>query len=194
MNEDKKCIQISGQNNRYQIKKITKPNRNKCERKTQTSEKWTFDEKYYEFSNQLNLIKTIHNNDNNTYDVSNNDDVIKIVSKQIKTKILSYKQQDTKKKNYDENSEKFKDLITFETIVSKMTSYKLLCHYCNQEMKILYKNVRESSQWTVDRIDNDLGHINSNCNIVCLKCNLKRRRQSDDKYLFTSKLELKKMD
>jgi hypothetical protein len=61
-------------------------------------------------------------------------------------------------------------------------------------MSLLYEFVREEKQWTVDRIDNDLGHNNDNFVLACLKCNLKRRRQNMKDFLFTKQLNIVKQD
>jgi len=66
----------------------------------------------------------------------------------------------------------------------------LLCYYCKHQMFILYEVSREMKQWTIDRIDNDKGHNNDNYHLACLECNLKRRRQTDDKFLFTKQLKI----
>ena len=39
-----------------------------------------------------------------------------------------------------------------------MVECELKCYYCKCEMNVLYDISREMRQWTVDRIDNDLGH------------------------------------
>lgn len=41
------------------------------------------------------------------------------------------------------------------------------------------------SQWSLDRIDNDIGHDFGNLVISCLKCNLKRRRINKNSFMFT---------
>jgi hypothetical protein len=46
---------------------------------------------------------------------------------------------------------------------------------------------------TVYRINNDLGHNLKNYYLACLECNLKRRRRSDDKFLFTKQMKLVKL-
>ena len=61
-------------------------------------------------------------------------------------------------------------------------------------MYVLYENVRESKQWTVDRINNDLGHNIDNFVLACLDCNLKRRCKSVDKFLFTKQLNIIRED
>jgi hypothetical protein len=59
-------------------------------------------------------------------------------------------------------------------------------------MNVLYDISREASQWTVDRINNDLGHNINNFYLACLDCNLKRRCRNDAKFLFTKQLKITK--
>jgi hypothetical protein len=68
------------------------------------------------------------------------------------------------------------------------------CHYCACETYLLYEFVREMKQWSIDRIDNDLGHNIDNYHLACLDCNLKRRRRTDEKFLFTKQLNIVKKD
>ena len=57
-------------------------------------------------------------------------------------------------------------------------------------MLLLYDNVRESTQWTLDRIDNNIGHNVDNVVICCLKCNLKRRTMNDEKFKFSKQMRI----
>jgi hypothetical protein len=61
-------------------------------------------------------------------------------------------------------------------------------------MNVLYDISREMRQWSVDRIDNDKGHNINNYHLACLECNLKRRRRTDEKFLFTKQLNIIKHD
>lgn len=54
----------------------------------------------------------------------------------------------------------------------------------------MYENKREMQQWTLDRLDNSIGHEKNNVVICCLKCNLERRCINDDKFLFTKQFKL----
>ena len=108
---------------------------------------------------------------------------------QVKHKISSYKRQDVEKDRYNEEL-----FITLDQCVESIVASKMQCHYCKEQLYLFYKNVREPKQWTLDRIDNDLGHYQSNVVISCLDCNLKRRRTNKDKFLFTKQLKLVKKD
>jgi hypothetical protein len=182
MADEPKKIVISGTNNKYQMNKLIKPRNSNIEAKKRLeSEKWNFDESYYEYFNQLKLIENLSNNSLN--------EVEKIVVQEINKKISGYKQQDKLKKLYDENK-----FLTFETVIQKLLDCKLICYYCKAELKVLYDISRQMTQWSVDRIDNDKGHNDDNFHIACLECNLKRRRRTDDKFLFTKQMKLVKMN
>ena len=112
----------------------------------------------------------------------------------LKNKLDSYKQQD-KKKTYDT----YDDFITLENIIDKLVAYNMKCYYCNNKTLILFKNLRDDYQWTLDRLNNYDEHSNANTIICCLKCNLQRRRKNSEKFKFTKQLEhnlllLKKID
>lgn len=101
----------------------------------------------------------------------------------IKSKLSSYKQQDILKKKY--NSEQF---VEFIDTLEMLCDCNLKCHYCSCDMYILYEAVRENKQWSLDRINNDIGHNKGNLVIACLECNLKRRRTNKDSFMFTKNL------
>lgn len=184
MEPEVKKITIIGSNNRYKIKNLLNPHTDKELKKRIETEKWTFPEEYYKYENQLNMMSTISSNNLNSHD-----EVSKIAIQQINKKIYGYKQQDNLKKLFDE--EKF---LTFESIVHSMVVCELKCRYCKKEMNVLYDISREMTQWSVDRVDNDKGHNIDNFHLACLDCNLKRRRRTDENYLFTKQLNIIKQD
>jgi len=180
-----KKISITGTNNRYKVNQlITEHKAEKKVKKRIPCEKWTFPDEQFEHSNQLKMIKEICNN-NFAY----SDNVSKIAIQEINKKIYGYKQQDALKKRYDEEN-----FLTFESVIHKMIECDLKCRYCQSEMNVLYDVSREMRQWSVDRIDNDLGHNIDNYHLACLECNLKRRRRTDEKYLFTKQLNIVKQN
>lgn len=106
--------------------------------------------------------------------------------REIDKKIASYKSQDINKNKYEENN------ITQEQTIVKLVCSKLKCYYCNNNMLLFYNKVRDMEQWTLDRINNDLAHSDDNVVVCCLKCNLQRRCQNKDKFLFTKRLKIVK--
>jgi len=186
---EKKQINIIGQSNRYQIKKLTQEK--KTDKKRVEIGKLNLSEEYFIFEKQIEIINNIHNiNDN--ININNKEEyknASKIMSNQIEKKISSYKQQDIDKKVL--NNDK---IINLKCIIDKLIETEIKCYYCKCKMYILYENVREPKQWTVDRINNDLGHNIDNYVLACLDCNLKRRCKSADKFLFTKQLNIIRKD
>lgn len=110
----------------------------------------------------------------------------KVIS-ELKKKISSYKLQDERKERYNADT-----LIKEEELYEKLVVSKLKCYYCNNAVKIEYGYSRDDFQWTLDRIDNSLGHSSDNTVISCLKCNLQRRVIDCNKFNFTKKLKIQK--
>lgn len=119
--------------------------------------------------------------------IFDNDNII--VKKNILQKICSYRAQDVIKKKY--NYEKF---ITYNEIIHKLRECNLKCFYCDKVVYILYENVREPMQWSLERIDNSYGHNNDNTEIACLNCNLRRRTMYHERYRMTKKMIIVKKE
>lgn len=183
MEDESKKINITGTANKYQIKKLNN-NYVKETKKRVGSEKWTFSDEHFKYENQLKMIQDILNNNFN-----HTDDVSKIAIQEINKKISGYKQQDVIKKLLNKD-----EFLTFKSVINKMIESELKCRYCKKELSVLYDISREMTQWSVDRIDNDKGHNVDNFHLACLDCNLKRRRRTDEKFLFTKQLNIIKQD
>ena len=110
----------------------------------------------------------------------------KICISEIKAKLNSYKNQDIQKKRSIDN------IINFDEIIEKLVSSQLKCFYCRENMKIVFENIREPTQWTLDRLNNYYAHNNDNVVISCLKCNLQRRRQNHKGFKFSKQLVITK--
>jgi hypothetical protein len=170
--------------NKARVKELTSKRKQEKNRKRVEAENWTFSPEYYLHENQMKIINDIYQNNYNY-----TDDISKIAFQQINRKIYGYKQQDIIKNLFVQDK-----FINLNSVINKMIKCELKCYYCSNEMSVLYDISREAKQWSVDRIDNDLGHNLDNYYLACLECNLKRRRRSDDKFLFTKQLKLIKMD
>ena len=176
---EKKII-FTGTTTKYQMKKINNTVKEKKMRiETQT---WGLNESELSFEMQLNILNELVLNDKYS---KLNDKYSKLIINHIKTKIQSYKQQDTIKKIYNED-----EFINLEQVINLLQETKLKCHYCSCETFLLYEIVREMKQWSLDRINNDIGHNKNNLVIACLECNLKRRRTNKDSFMFTKNLKI----
>jgi len=180
--DEPKKISIIGTNNRYMMKKIL--HENKIIKKRIESENWDFPDEDFQYEKQLCFLNDIIKNDYN-----HTNTITDVITKQIHKKIAGYKQQDIMKKRYSEN-----EFLNFENVINKLVDSELKCYYCKSNLLILYDIVRETKQWSVDRINNDLGHNKNNFHISCLDCNLKRRRKTDNHFLFTKQLNIVKKD
>ena len=122
-----------------------------------------------EYVNKLYLGETFVGND--------------FIKKELERKINGYKNQDIKKKKLD-------NLITYDECLEKLVISRLKCYYCKNNCLLTYENIREENQWTLDRLDNTIGHSKDNVVICCLKCNLKRRTLDDEKFKFSKQMRI----
>jgi hypothetical protein len=104
-----------------------------------------------------------------------------LISSQIGQKIYGYKSQDMHK-----NIFLFEEFVNKKYVLELLLESRLLCYYCKKGVELLYSNVREPMQWSLDRIDNNIGHNIGNVCIACLGCNLRRKTINQTRYL-TSK-------
>ena len=185
MQEEKKII-LQGTNNRYQIKKATKTGQEKNKKRKET-ENWEITTEDYSYENQMEVLKELKEIQTNKNESTKS--IHQIVIQQIERKIASYKHQDLEKKVYEpQKIAKYPDVLSF------LLETEAKCFYCFSEMFVLYEKVREGKQWTLDRINNDLGHNTDNIVLACLECNLKRRCQSKEGFLFTKQLKIVKRE
>lgn len=176
-----KKIKIIGTGNRYQIKKLT-TDRETTKKKRSVISETNIDPIYFTFNSQIEILNKLKTPENLNREIS-------FSKSQIERKLNSYKHQDIDKKILDEAR-----FINFTETIEKLIECGMKCYYCKKEMYILYELVRENLQWTLDRINNDEGHNRDNVVISCLECNLKRRRQTKDSFLFTKQLKINKND
>ena len=103
----------------------------------------------------------------------------------VRGKVTSYAGQDRRKGRETD--------LSVEGVLERMVAAKMLCHYCSCCLKVHYVDARDPQQWTLDRIDNDLGHTIENVLVCCLDCNVRRRTTDMAKFEFTKRLSLKKL-
>ena len=170
METNKKKIKIVGKTN---VDRLTKEKKKRIRSTAQTRK--------LDHKREIVLI-------DNLVDEMIGDEYYEKAKREIEKKINSYKQQDIKKDIFDINR-----LISLNETIIKLKDSGLKCFYCSDPVKILYRIVREPKQWTLDRIDNEDCHSCDNTVIACLECNLKRRVTDKDKFEFTKKMKLVKI-
>ena len=108
-----------------------------------------------------------------------------LIIKELSNKLTGYKRQDVDKMIFQ------KDLfVSLENIIDKLLCSKLKCFYCKRDCELLYKNMYSKRQWTLDRIDNALGHNTDNVVVSCLECNLKRGTMDSDRFKYGKQIGL----
>ena len=163
-----KCIKIKGKNNIDGFKKETK-------RKTVL--KWKNRDELIKKKNHIPYINQLY--------LGQAFEGCSEIKREIVNKISSYSQQDKKRNIFDS-----KKIIKYDECLEKLVLSKLKCYYCKCETLLMYEDKREPNQWTLDRLDNGIGHYKDNVVICCLKCNIKKRRMDDEKFKFTKQMRV----
>ena len=80
---------------------------------------------------------------------------------------INYSKKDDKKKNrFDETN-----FIDYEFCKDLIRESGKTCYYCDIELQYIEYN---STLATIERLNNDIGHIKENCVIACRTCNLSK--------------------
>ena len=119
------------------------------------------------------------------------DYILSSIQENIKTKVQGYKQQDIKKFcNPSQSSSITKlskeyiteNIISAHDAVELLVSNRLKCSYCKESCYVIYKSQYDKKQWSLDRIDNSIGHSVCNLVISCLECNIKRGTMNKERF------------
>ena len=91
----------------------------------------------------------------------------------FRTKIADYKRQDKKaNREIDEN-----EYITAEWLYDQISQNPFCCghhdHICGVPLEYYLNDTNNTveSNITADRINNDIGHVKTNCRLMCVECN-----------------------
>ena len=164
--KEEKHIQITISNTKQIIKK------EKEKKKRMETNTWNINEEDLLHKSQL---ESLHNHEPN-------------IITHVKSKLSGYRHQDIIKNKFNED-----EFVSLRDTMDLLKNSNLLCCYCSDNVYLLYEYVRESKQWSLDRINNDIGHNKGNLVIACLECNLKRRRTNKDAFMFTKNLVINKI-
>tara|TARA_Y100001935_G_scaffold219304_1_gene192484 strand:+ start:60 stop:572 length:513 start_codon:yes stop_codon:yes gene_type:complete len=169
-----KKIEIKGKRNIDKINKEENPIRKE-------SSKWKLDDEYFTYSKQLEIVNLLYLEDASL-------EKSEFFKKEIEKKRKGYYRQDIEKKINDDRY-----FVTLDHIIELLVSSKLLCYYCKQECCLVYKEVLNKKQWTLDRLDNNLGHNNENVVLACLECNIKRGEIDSNRFKMGKQLKINKL-
>jgi hypothetical protein len=142
------------------------------------------EESDYNPETQWNIFVVKNQNaDSNEHDIF----IQTIIKRHVSTKIQSYKSQDQKNKIWDPEN-----FVNLDFVMELLKKSEMKCFYCKEHVLLLYKHVREPKQWTLERIDNKIGHNKGNIEIACLSCNLRRRCMYHERFVFTKQMKIVK--
>lgn len=83
----------------------------------------------------------------------------------IRRMINSSKQEDIKRNRYTPDNYIDRDFL------SDLIKNNLNCFWCNCVLQYMYY---KNDLATIERLDNSIGHIKSNCTLACLSCNTRK--------------------
>lgn len=84
----------------------------------------------------------------------------------IRNMIKSSCQRDKKRGYYDQAN-----FIDYEHVYNLIQESNNQCYYCNCDLQCVKYT---SNMGTIERLDNNIGHIKGNCAIACKSCNNKK--------------------
>ena len=157
-----KSINITGKRNVDKINKVERPER-------KDTQNWSFDESFYTYNKQIEIVNNMYLDNSQEHEI--------VLKREIEKKIRGYRNQDMQKKLIDLNK-----LISLDQTIELLVVSKLKCFYCKEKCSLLYKNIFEKKQWTLDRINNNEGHNHDNVVISCLDCNIKRGDMDSERF------------
>lgn len=157
-----KTIEFKGKRNIDKINLVSVPTR-------KDATKYSFNDDYYSHRVQIELVNKLFLDEK----ILQGKQVIQTITK----KISGYKSQDIQKQLFDVNW-----FISLDDVMECLVNSKLNCFYCSEICELLYKDCLSKKQWTLDRIDNNMGHNRDNVVISCLDCNIKRGDMDYDRF------------
>lgn len=135
-----------------------------------------YPENYFNWDHQKTLISNLF--------FGNDFEYKKDIESKISKKLNSYTNQDKKQKRSTDN------IISYNETIEKLLQSNLKCYYCKSNVLLLYKMIRDKSQWTLERLNNNISHTNDNVVICCLGCNIKRGKKNSKDYLSAKQLQI----
>ena len=191
-----KKIEIQGKRNQDKMKQMDDPGA-VIERKVPKS-RMTLPDDFYNADQSLGLVILKQQIADISLGVS---PPAKVTIDPDNARLLSYmiREIDMKRKAYiyqDKHHEIYdpRYSITTDRIVELLVAAELLCFYCREICQVTYKEAMCRRQWTLDRVDNNYGHNDTNVVIACLDCNLKRGTMDAERFRQGKQFTFRKME
>jgi hypothetical protein len=135
----------------------------------------------YDISYQITYIEYIFNDISFQYD--------NYIHNELKKKYSSYKQQDKLKHKFNPDLH-----ISYKEMIKKLYESDLKCYYCNCSVCIIYNKKKAHNQWSLERLNNNIGHYNDNTRISCLRCNLQRRTDNHEYFKYSKQFKINRIE
>lgn len=161
------CFEKPKKSKKVELKKPRK------KRQIAQQDSWTLFVEQFQDEDMDSILAKLEKKDKN----------LSILISHIKSKIRGYYAQDKEKALI--NDEKF---VKYDHVIDLMKESKNICHYCKENVLLLYEYVRDPKQWTLERKDNDYGHNYDNVVLACLNCNIRRKTMKMERYEMTKML------
>ena len=191
-----KKIEIQGKRNQDKMKQMDDPGA-VIERKVPKS-RMTLPDDFYNADQSLGLVILKQQIADISLGVSppaelmmdpDNTRLLSYIIREIDMKRKAYIYQDKHHEIYDPRYS-----ITTNRIVELLVAAELLCFYCREICQVTYKEAMCRRQWTLDRVDNNYGHNDTNVVIACLDCNLKRGTMDAERFRQGKQFTFRKME
>ena len=191
-----KKIEIQGKRNQDKMKQMDDPGA-VIERKVPKS-RMTLPDDFYNADQSLGLVILKQQIADISLGVSppaelmmdpDNTRLLSYIIREIDMKRKAYIYQDKHHEIYDPRYS-----ITTNRIVDLLVAAELLCFYCREICQVTYKEAMCRRQWTLDRIDNNYGHNDTNVVIACLDCNLKRGTMDAERFRMGKQFTFRKVE
>ena len=189
-----KKIEIQGKRNQDKMKQMDDPNAIIERKRAKHRNVINIPDEYYSEDQSLGLIllkghvSTGTDEDNDSGSTTEHT-ILSHIIREIDSKRKAYIYQDKQHNIYDPRY-----TVTTNRIVELLANAELLCHYCREICQVTYKEAMCRRQWTLDRIDNNYGHNDTNVVIACLDCNLKRGTMDAERFRTGKQFTFRKIE
>jgi hypothetical protein len=119
--------------------------------------------KYYEDNKQKLLEKQKIYYEANKEEIQDKNKKYNKSNGSIQKKVRRHKEEDLSKGREND--------INYDYVINLLQSQDYKCNKCNILVKLSWNDKYDEQQFSINRINNDIGHMKGNVEITCLYCN-----------------------